>query len=233
MGLTRYGDRRCVPGLRREEIAQLAGVSASYYTRLEQGQSLNASAEVLDAIARALRLDHHERAHLHDLARAGRGRPAAPPATVERIPPATRDLLRAMGDVPAVVTGRRGDVLGWTRTGHALFAGHTDLTAPERPEDRPNTARIVFLDAHSRDLYVDREAKARAVTEHLRLVAGRHPEDRELAALIGDLSMRSREFAALWADHRVRACELSLVVATAEPGSPSEAALLLLAHGTA
>ncbi|WP_113704307.1 helix-turn-helix domain-containing protein [Nonomuraea lactucae] len=261
VGLTRYDDRRRVPGLRREEIAQLAGVSASYYTRLEQGQSLNASAEVLDALARALLLDQYERTHLHDLARTTKKRKAAQRPAAERVSPASRDLLRAMGDVPAIITGRRCDVLAWNRMGHALFAGHLDFTSPDRPADRPNTAKLVFLDQHNRDLFVDWKSKARAMTEHLRLVAGRHPEDKALAALIGELSMKSPEFAALWTEHRVHPCELavfelrhplvgtltvtqqtlgwtlnpdhSLVVVTTEAGSPSEAALLLLAHLTA
>jgi hypothetical protein len=235
-------------------------VSASYYTRLEQGQSLNASAEVLDAIARALRLDHHEHAHLHDLAKATKGRKAARRPPAEHVSPPVRDLLRAVGDVPAVVTGRRGDVLAWNRLGHALFAGHLDPASPEHPTDRPNTAKLIFLDGHVRELYVDWKSKARAVVEHLRLVAGRYPADSLLASLVGELTMNSPEFATLWTDRRVRACELavhdlrhplvgaltitqqtltttqspdqSLVVVTTEPGSPSETALRLLAHAT-
>jgi hypothetical protein len=241
----------------------LAGVSSSYYTRLEQGASCHASAEILDAIAGALRLDEDERIHLRDLSAAcrhGTGTTTRRPPP-EKLPSATRALVQALGDVPVVVTGRRSDVLAWNTLGHALLAGHVDPTSPDRPADRPNMARLVFLDAHLRDLYVDWPAKARAVVGNLRLVAGRHPDDARLAALIGELSTRSREFATLWADHRVRACdvadydlrhplvgeltvtqqtltgasapEIAVVLATAAAGSSSEAALRLLAQATA
>ncbi len=261
VGLPTYGERRRVPGLRREELAMLAGISAPYYTRLEQGQSRNASPEVLDAIAGALRLDESERAHLHALARAPRrGRPAARPRA-ERITPATSALLTAIEGTPAIVTGRRSDVLAWNRQGHVLFAGHLDPGSPDDPARRPNMARLVFLDAHTRDLYADWPAKARAVVGNLRLTAGRYPDDPQLAGLIGELTIRSPEFATMWADHRILACDTAdyemrhplvgtltvtqqtlqspqgdgpvLVVATAAPGSPSATALALLAHTTA
>ncbi|MFC1443152.1 helix-turn-helix transcriptional regulator [Streptacidiphilus sp. N1-10] len=261
LGLPTYGERRRVPGLRREELAMLAGISAPYYTRLEQGQSRNASPEVLDAIARALRLDESERAHLHTLARAPKGgKPAARPRA-ERITTATSALLAALDGTPAIVMGRRSDVLAWNRQGHVLFAGHLDSTSPEDPGRRPNMAKLVFLDAHTRDLYADWPAKARAVVGNLRLTAGRYPEDPQLAALIGELTMRSPQFATMWADHRILACDSAdykmrhplvgsltvtqqtlqspqgdgpvLVVATAVPGSPSATALALLAHTTA
>ncbi|MFH8462986.1 helix-turn-helix domain-containing protein [Streptomyces sp. NPDC017991] len=267
VGLRTYGERRRVPGLRREELAMLAGISAPYYTRLEQGQSRNASREVLDAVASALRLDDSERAHLHTLASTPKRRgPGARPRP-ERVTPATSALLAAVDGTPAVVIGRRSDVLAWNRPGHGLFAGHLDHDSPADPGGagdpgrRPNMARLVFLDAHTRELYVDWPAKARAVVGNLRLTAGRHPDDPLLAALIGELTMHSREFATMWADHRVLACDVadyemrhplvgtvtvtqqtlqspqgdgpSLVVATADPGSPSAAALALLAHATA
>ncbi|MET7695575.1 helix-turn-helix transcriptional regulator [Streptomyces sp. NPDC005483] len=259
VGLPTYGERRRVPGLRREELALLAGVSASYYTRLEQGQSLNASTEVLDAIAGALRLDESERLHLHTLARStahrSRGRRPAP----ERVNEATRQLLDALADVPAIVVGRRSDVLAWNRLGHALFAGHLDPAAVDRPADRPNMARLVFLDAHTRDLYADWPSKARAVVGSLRLVAGQYPDDAALHALVGELSSKNKDFASMWADHRVKACTVACyemrhplvgaltvtqqtlshgpgphtVVATAAAGSPSQTALTLLAQATA
>ncbi|WP_280425626.1 helix-turn-helix transcriptional regulator [Nocardia carnea] len=205
VGLPEFSERRRVTGLRREELAQLAGVSASYYTRLEQGQSRRASDSVLDALADALQLDAHERAHLHRLAAQPRQPRRRPPP--EQLHPMTGDLLRALPDVPALVLGRRTDILAWNRLGHALLAGHIDSTAPDRAADRPNQARMLFLDPHTRELYVDWRRKARAVVGQLRLVAGRHPDDAQLAALIGELSMKSREFVELWSDHRVKPCE--------------------------
>lgn len=261
VGLRTYGDRRRVPGLRREEVAQLAGVGMSYYTRLEQGQSHGASPEVLDAIAEALRLDGAERRHLRDLAAAPRRRASRSRPPAERVSAETHQLLAALGDAPAVVLGRRSDVLAWNRTGHALFAGHLDAAAVDDPAARPNLARAVFLDAQARDLYVDWASKARAVVGNLRLLVGRHPEDPLLEGLVGELTIRSLEFAALWADHRVRDCDVAvfamhhplvgdltvaqqtlpvplapdqrIVVATAEPGSPSAVSLVLLAQAVA
>ncbi|GAA4943919.1 helix-turn-helix transcriptional regulator [Streptomonospora halophila] len=204
-GLAALPGRRRVAGLRREELAQLAGVSVSYYTRLEQGQSVNASDAVLDAIARALRLDEHETEHLRELAaRRPRHLKQPPP---ERVDSPTRELMRSLGDVPAMVLGRRTDVLAWNPMARALLAGHVDPAAPDRLEDRPNLARMLFLDPYIRDLYVDWEYKARAVVGSLRLVAGRHPEDALLASLVGELSAQSQEFADLWGDHRVKPCE--------------------------
>ncbi|MFI5845767.1 helix-turn-helix domain-containing protein [Catenuloplanes sp. NPDC051500] len=246
-----YGGRRRVPGLRREELALLADVSASYYSRLEQGQAANASPEVLDALARALRLNDAERGHLHQLA-SGKRRRARRPAP-EKLTPAVRQLVSALGDVPVVVLGRRTDVLAWNAAGHALFAGHLDRDAP----DRPNMAWLLFLDAHSRDLYANWPAKARAVVSALRAASGQHPDDPLLAALVGELSVKSPEFAAMWSAHRVKGAGsavyemrhplvgtlsvtqqtlrteegFSVVVVTAVPDSPSQAALTLLAHG--
>ncbi|MBD0735836.1 helix-turn-helix domain-containing protein [Streptomyces sp. CBMA29] len=260
IGLATYGERRRVPGLRREELAMLAGVSAPYYARLEQGQSRNASREVLDAIANALRLDDSERAHLHTLARTPRRGSRAGRPRAEHVTPATAALLAAIGGAPAVVIGRRTDVLAWNRPGHGLFAGHLDPESPTSPARRPNMARLVFFDEHTRELYADWPAKARAVVGNLRLTAGRYPDDPLLAGLIGELTVRSAEFATMWADHRVLACDVAdyemrhplvgtltvtqqtlqnpqgngpaLVVATAAPCSPSAEALALLAHVT-
>ncbi|WP_158166396.1 helix-turn-helix transcriptional regulator [Mycolicibacterium smegmatis] len=205
VGLRDFGGRRRVAGLRREELAQLAGVSVSYYTRLEQGQAVNASDAVLDALADALQLNVHERKHLRDLA-TQRAQPVRKPP-VERVSALTRDLLRSLGDLPAMVVGRRTDILAWNETGHALLAGHVDREAVERPGERPNLARMMFLDPHTRELYADWPRKARAVVGNLRYVAGRHPEDALLAALIGELTVKSEEFVTLWADHRVKRCE--------------------------
>src|SRR5689334_12037176 len=205
VGIAGYGDRRRVPGLRREELARLAGVSASYYTRLEQGQSLSASPEVLDAIAGALRLDESERRYLHDLARAGRQRTRPRRPVPERVSEPTRQLR----DAPAIVLGRRSDVLAWNRLGHALFAGHVDPGAPEVPGQRPNMARLLFLDPHLRELYGDWQSKAKAAVGALRLTASQHPQDAALHALVGELSAKSGEFAAMWADHRIKPCSVA------------------------
>lgn len=204
LGLTSYGARR-VPGLRREELAMLAGVSVTYYTRLEQGQSVNASVSVIDAIGRALCLDEDERAHLHDLAKpaARRGLRSRRPA---RLRPGIRTLIEAMSGVPAVALGPSTDVLAWNRLGHALVAGHVALEAPEHAASRPNLTRMLFLDPHVRDLYVDWDGEARRAVASLRLVAGRLPEDRALAELVGELSIASPVFAALWAKHPVHNC---------------------------
>ncbi|MEU9895188.1 helix-turn-helix transcriptional regulator [Streptomyces phaeochromogenes] len=256
VGLPTYGERRRVPGLRREELALLAGVSSSYYTRLEQGHSSNASPEVLDAIARALDLDDADRLHLHDLAVAQR-RPVKP----RRVPPeqvaaSVRQLVSALTDVPVVVLGRRCDILAWNRTGHLLFAGHLDPESPDRPAERPNMAELVFCDGHTRDLYADWQQKARDVVGTLRLAAGRHPDDPKMASLVGHLLLKSHEFESLWADHRVRACPVAVytmrhplvgsievtqqtlqaesdqrvVMVTAAPGSASAHALALLSR---
>ncbi|OBB32931.1 transcriptional regulator [Mycolicibacterium peregrinum] len=205
VGLARYGERRRVAGLRREEVAHLAGVSVSYYTRLEQGQSVNASEAILDALARALQLDVHEQAHLRELASQRVQPPRRPP--VERVSTFTRDLLRSMDHLPVLVIGRRTDVLAWNELGHALLAGHLDFTSVDRPATRPNLARLLFLDPHTRDLYADWGRKVRTVVGSLRLAAGRYPDDALLSALIGELSVKSPEFVALWADHRVKPCE--------------------------
>ncbi|MEU6761971.1 helix-turn-helix transcriptional regulator [Streptomyces sp. NPDC046853] len=261
VGLRDYGDRRRVSGLRREELALLAGVSASYYTRLEQGQSVGASPEVLDAVARALGLDAAERGHLHDLAGAGRRRAPAHPPRPEQPGPTTLHLLSTLESVPALVSGRRADVLAWNRLGHALFAAHLSPDSPERAAERPNLARMLFLDPHTRALYADWEAKAKAVVENLRMVAGRHPDDTPLTSLIGELTVKSPEFAAMWADHGVHPCDFAsyemrhplvgtltvtqqslslpqavdqqLVLAVTEPGSPSREAVTLLGQAAA
>ncbi|WP_369191754.1 helix-turn-helix domain-containing protein [Streptomyces sp. R08] len=258
VGMPTYGDLRRVPGLRREELALLAGVSVSYYTRLEQGQSLSASPEVLDAIAGALRLDESERRYLHDLTQADRSRTRGRRPAPERVTEAAAQLMEVLADVPAIVLGRRSDVLAWNRLGHALFAGHLDPHAPDQAARRPNMARLVFLDSHTRDLYADWPSKARAVVGNLRLVAAEHPQDTALHALLGELSAKSGEFASVWADHRVKACAVAtyemrhplvgpltvvqqtlshgpgptIVVATTETGSASRAALTLLAQST-
>ncbi|PXY27845.1 helix-turn-helix domain-containing protein [Prauserella muralis] len=206
IGLRTYGTSRRVPGLRREELAHLAGVSAGYYTRLEQGQAETASAQVLDALARALRLDPVETVHLHNLARQP-AMPALAEPGHEHPHARVLALLESLGDTtPALVLGRRGDVLAWNRTGHALLAEHVDAEAPRDPARRPSIHRLFFLDPLTRDLYRNWDELARLHVAYLRLTAGRYPTDARLAGLIGELTMRSDEFAALWAGGDVADC---------------------------
>ncbi|GAB2913425.1 helix-turn-helix transcriptional regulator [Streptomyces mayteni] len=254
-GLVNYGGRRRVPGLRREELAQLAGVSVAYYTRLEQGQSQQASGPVLEALARALRLSDDERAHLHSLARWEP--PSRRRVRPERLRPGVRLMVDSLGGVPALVYGRRTDVLVWNRMGHALLGGHLAFSGPDEAGKRPNLARMIFLDTHLRELYGDWKSKARDAVADLRVTASRYPDDPQLTELIGELTVKSPEFASLWNAHPVRACAhhqrayrhplvgrmvlgdetmrlpddegQRLAIFTAEPGSPSEAALRLLA----
>ena len=206
VGLRTYGSARRVPGLRREELAQLAGVSAGYYTRLEQGQAETASDQVLAALARVLRMDEVETLHLHNLAR----RPANPGLSDpggEEPHPRVLALLESLGDAtPAIVLGRRGDVLAWNRAGHALKAEHLPYEALPGPELRPSVPRMFFLDPLTRDLHRNWDELARIHVAYLRLTAGRFPTDARLAALIGELTMRSDEFAAMWATGDVADC---------------------------
>lgn len=254
LGITSYGSRR-VPGLRREELAQLAGVSATYYTRLEQGQSNNASEAVIDSLARALKLNVDERAHLHDLARPARARRRRPNKP-DHARPGTVALLNAMDGIPAVAMGRLNEVLAWNHLGHLLLAGHLHFDAPQRPTDRPNLTRMLFRDPHIRDLYRNWHEEAALSVASMRFVAAQFKDDRELAELIGELTLNSPDFASLWAKHPVRRCvsgvkkfrhpevgdfDLTFEVLhlpdangqrilthTAEPGSPAAAALDLL-----
>ena len=250
-GLTAYGPRR-VPGLRREEVAVLAGVSVPYYTRLERGDLRGVSEGVLDALARALQLDDAERAHLFDLARAAgpmakRPRRSAP----KQIRPSVQRLLDAITGAPALVQNSRLDILGANQRARALYSElFRDPTQPH------NHASFNFLNPRAHDLYPDWERGANDAVALLRAEAGRDPYDRELTDLIGELSTRSEEFRARWADHNVRLHQtgakrfhhpivgeltltfemmelaadpgLNLLTFTAEPGSKSDEALNLL-----
>lgn len=205
-GLRSYGTVRRVPGLRREELAMLAGVSVGYYTRLEQGQSGTASPQVLDALARSLRLDTTESAHLHNLAHRS-GLSCLEEPDPESLAPRASVLLSALGEsVPAIVLGRRGDILAWNRAGHALASGHLPFGAPVDAATRPSTARMFFLDPRQRELYRNWEELARIHIGYLRLTSGRYPSDATLARLIGELSMHSPDFARLWATGEVADC---------------------------
>jgi transcriptional regulator with XRE-family HTH domain len=254
VGLDDAAVRRRVPGLRREELARLAGVSVDYYTRLEQGRSRSASADVIDALAVALQLNDAERQHLHLLAKpqvAQRKRRPRP----QSVDPATLRLLEMFDQMwsPAFVLGRRLDVLAHNRMAGALIAEFRELPAPLR-----NQARFVFFDPYARELYANWNEVAADTVAMLRQDAGRYPDDEKLSALVGELSIRSVEFRSWWSRHNVerrttgtkayhhplvgdltdryQALNPSgdpdqvLIVYTTEPGSADETSLRLLAN---
>jgi transcriptional regulator with XRE-family HTH domain len=257
-GLPTYGQRR-VPGLRREEVASLAGVSVEYYKRLERGNATGASDSVLEGLADALRLDDAERAHLFDLARAAstmapRRRRAGARGS-QRVRPAVQRILDSIGS-PATVSDMRCDYLAANQLGRALYA-----PLFESREQPPNSARFTFLDPTAQEFFVDWEKAAKDLVAALRSMAGRNPYDRALSDLVGELSTRSDAFRTWWAAHNVRYHQtgtkrlhhpvvgdlelgyevmelaadagLRLAIFTAEPGSRSEEALNLLASWTA
>jgi transcriptional regulator with XRE-family HTH domain len=198
-GLPSYGQRR-VPGLRREEVASLAGVSVEYYKRLERGNASGVSDSVLEALARALQLDEAERAHLFDLARAA-SPVVAPPrrrGSQQVLRPAVERILDSM-TTPAIVRNVRVDYLGANALGRALYAPLFD--SREQPA---NSARFTFLDPAAVDFFVDWEKVAKGLVAHLRSEAGRNPYDRDLSNLVGELSTRSEVFRTQWAAHNVR-----------------------------
>ncbi len=195
------GTRRRVPGLRREEVATLAGVSADYYKRLERGNLTGVSDSVLEAIARALHLDDAERDHLYDLADVANPTPRSrrvPPA-----PPRVRDsvkfLLDAISEAPAFVRNERRDILAANHLGRALYAQMYDDTS--RP---PNTARFIFLDPRAHDFYWDWDLAANNVVAILRTAHGRRRHDPDLDDLVGELTNNSQEFRTRWTAHDVR-----------------------------
>jgi len=254
-GLPTYGTRR-VEGLRREEVASLAGVSVEYYKRLERGNASGVSDSVLEALARALQLDDAERAHLFDLARAAN--PIAPkrrrPAQ-QRVRPVVLRILESIS-APAILRNNRVDYLAANPLGRALYAPLFD--SREQPA---NSARFTFLDPAAQEFYVEWERTAKDLVAHLRSEAGRNPYDRGLSDLVGELSTRSPEFRTWWAAHNVRYHQtgtkrlrhpvvgeleldyevmdvsaddgLTISVYSAEPGSRSAQALDLLASWTA
>lgn len=238
-GLPMFGSRRRVPGLRREELAQLAGVSADYYSRLEQGRLSNVSDEVLNAVARALRLDEGERTHLHNLAR-----PAKPVAS-SPVRPGLRWFLDAITGCPAYVLGRNMDIVAFNGMAAVLYG--MDLAKHD------NMARLIFLEESSRSLWTPWETKANNTVGGLRMQAALFPGDPRLRGLVDALSDRSPEFRDLWAAHEVwtvphgtmrlnhpvvgeltlayeafpipDAPEQTLITYTADPDSPSATAL--------
>jgi transcriptional regulator with XRE-family HTH domain len=249
LGLPSVGQRR-TPGLRREEVAQLAGMSVDYYVRLEQGRDLRPSAAVLDALARALRLAPPERDHLF---RLGRTEPAPRRSTpgAERLRPSTARLLGVLEPAPAVVLGRRLDLLGWNDAYAELIGDPAAV-----PASRRNIVLLTFLDPGVRSRYVDWAACAKECVACLRSAAGRYPDDPGISAIVGELSIKSPEFRAWWSRHDVTekasgrkefahpmigqfwldyetlaipGTDQLVMVFTAVPDTPAEAALQLLA----
>jgi len=256
-GLPAGGNRR-VPGLRRVEVATLAGVSVEYYSRLERGNLAGVSAEVLDALSRALELDDAERAHLRDLATAASARPPTRKrAAPQHVRTSVQTTLDAITAAPAVVNNGRGDVVAANALARALYS---DMFV--EPTQRPvNHARFVFLDPRATVFYRDWTRAADETVAMLRTEAGRDPYDRALSDLVGELSTRSEEFRTRWAAHNVRQhytgtkrirhpaigdidltyeafdisadAGLTLLVYTAQPGSAHQDALSLLASWAA
>ena len=251
-GLQSYGSRR-VPGLRREEVAVLAGVSVPYYTRLERGDANGVSDSVLEALARALQLDDAERSHLFDLARAAQPTPARPRGRQgkQQVRPEVQWSLDAITGAAAFVGNERLDLLASNQLGRALFSEL--YAAPARPV---NTARFVFLDPRAEAFFGDWDRVANESAAILRSAAGRDPYNRELSDLVGELATQSDAFRTRWAAHNVRfhnagvkhfnhpavgelhvsynrldlAADpgLTIFTYTAEPGSRSEEAMKLL-----
>jgi len=257
-GLPVYGTRR-VAGLRRGEVAMLAGVSVEYYTRLERGNLAGVSESVLDALAQALRLDETERVHLYDLARAANTTPARVrrrPTRATTVRPIVERMLEAMPSMPAFVFNARFDFLAANPLCRALYS---EMYAD--PGCGRNVARFVFLNPAAHRFHVDWEPVAKNMVGVLRIEAGRNPYDRELSNLIGELSTRSDAFRVLWGAHDVHAfrqetkrlnhpvvglLELdhetmdlpgdtgqTVAIYSAPPGSPTADALAMLASWTA
>jgi transcriptional regulator with XRE-family HTH domain len=257
-GLQPGGGRRRVPGLRREEVAVLAGVSTEWYVRLEKGHISGVSDEVLGAVAGALQLDEAERLHLFDLARAAK--PSRPPRRRPRhaIRPSVLRILESMAATPAFIRNGRLDLLAVNPLGRALYSPVFD-----DPAGPANLARFCFLDPVSRDFYPDWDEVAESTVALLRTEAGRDPDDRELSDMVGEFATRSEAFRSLWAAHDVRLHQygtkhfqhpvvglvdvafdsmplpasedhgLTMTCYSAEPGSPSDDALKMLASWAA
>ncbi len=257
-GLPVYGgDRRRVPGLRRSEVASLAGISPEYMTKLERGNATGVSDSVIEGLAHALQLDEAERAHLEDLLRtAGSTRPPRRRPARQRVRPTVQRILDSMTGAPAFVLNGRLDILAANDLGVALYS--PVYADPARPA---NNARFVFLDPQATEFFRDYDKAANDTVALLRAEAGRDPYDRDLSDLIGQLSTRSAEFRRRWAAHNVRIHtsgvkllhhpvvgdldlpfesfplpadpSQSLLTYTAEPGSPTQDALNLLASWAA
>ncbi|WP_420036454.1 helix-turn-helix domain-containing protein [Streptomyces sp. cg28] len=254
-GLPETDSARRVAGLRREEVARLAAISVDYYTRLEQGR-VRASAAVLDTLSRALRLDEDQQSYLYEVAGRADDRPRRTRRPAQRVRPAMRRLLAQLTETPALVLGRRLDVLAWNRAAVALYTDFAAIPAAHR-----NYLRLMFTDPVVRDLHREWEHDARDAVAALRMEAGTDPDDPELARLVGDLTLRDADFSTWWAEHRVNSATYGtkhyrhplvgdltldcdtwsgsddsgqrLMVLTAEPGSPSHDALRILTAWTA
>ncbi|MFJ3670353.1 helix-turn-helix transcriptional regulator [Streptomyces sp. NPDC090106] len=202
-GLPVYGGNRRVAGLRREEVALLAGMSVDYYVRLERGNLGGASDSVLEALAHALQLNEAERTHLYDLARASTPVGRRPAVTASRVRPTILRLLDSMTGVPAFVRNARFDIVAANLLGRALYAPLFDspLFAQRGPV---NSARFLFLDPAAQDFWVDWDKGADDAVAFLRIETGRTPHDRALTDLVGELTTKSGEFARRWARHDVK-----------------------------
>ncbi|MGA5760345.1 helix-turn-helix transcriptional regulator [Nonomuraea bangladeshensis] len=250
------GTRRRVPGLRREEVAVLAGVSTDWYTRLEKGHISGVSEEVLNAVARALQLDAAERAHLFDLARAASARPRSR-RPVQKVRTGLQRMLDAMSDAPAIIRNGRMDIVAANLLGRAMYwpVFQSRRTGP------PNIARFQFLDPAGRDFFPQWDTAADTIVALLRTEAGRDPYNKDLTDLVGELCTRSDDFRGRWAQHDVRLHHtgtktfhhpavgelildyesmdlhadpgLNLTVYTAAPDTPAHDALRLLASWAA
>ena len=256
-GLPDFGGRRRVPGLRREEVALLAGMSAEYYKRLERGNASGVSEAVIDGISRALQLTDAEHAHLYDLIRTANAgaHPQRRRATTRKtqLTAGMQQTIDAMSTVPVFIQNGRLDAVATNRLGRALFSEMFDDAKPP-----VNAARFVFLNPKAQDFYQDWEANTRQIVAILRAEAGRSPYDRQLSDLVGELSTRSDLFRKLWGAHDVKEHRtgtksihhplvgdldltfqsmdltsdrgLQMLVFSAEPGSASHDRLQLLAN---
>ncbi|MGW4567166.1 helix-turn-helix domain-containing protein [Streptomyces sp. NPDC004561] len=253
MGLPDSDSRRRVKGLRREEVALLAAISADYYARIEQGR-IQASASVLNRIARVLHLDNDQRERMYELADkdATRRRRCVP----QKVQPQLRRLLHGLVDTPAIVLGRRTDILAWNPLAAALITDFARIPAKKR-----NYVRLVFTDPVMRTLYTDWQHVARTSVAQLRMEAARDSTDQRLCGLVGELSIHDEDFRRWWGDHQVSVSTLGtkvlhhpvagdltlhwdtltcpadpdqqLVTLTAEPGTPSHDGLRILASWAA
>lgn len=260
VGLPDFGGRRRVPGLRREEVALVAGMSSEYYKRLERGNATGVSEAVIDGVSRALQLDEAEHAHLQDLIRAAnagaRPHQRRRPVATSQLTSGMRQTIDAMSTVPVFVQNGRLDAVATNALGRALFSEMLDDVSPPA-----NAARFIFLDARAQTFYRHWDAQARQIVAVLRAEAGRSPHDRRLTDLVGQLSTRSELFRKLWAAHDVREHRtglknvhhpvvgdldltfqamdlasdrgLQMIVFSAEPGSATHDRLQLLANLTA